>query len=68
MWHTTSQPGYMGNGIIDQVVTPEQLFRIKFSGSYWSAKTINPYVLHPGDFVRVIGRQSITLLVEPISD
>ncbi len=64
---TQLKPTFVGEGIVDRVVDPNRRCRIKFGGSYWSAKTASPFALYPGATVRVVGRQNSILLVEPAS-
>lgn len=40
---------------------------IKFQGSFWRARCFQPVSLEPGMLVRVIDRENLTLIVEPLS-
>ena len=52
-------------GIVDEEVRPG-LWRVKFQGSFWSAKAAKPRVaIVPNDVVTIVGRQSLTLLIQP---
>lgn len=52
-------------GIVTKVVYQAKEWRVEFRASYWSARPYQPCTLVPGDFVRVVGIDNITLLVEP---
>jgi membrane protein implicated in regulation of membrane protease activity len=51
--------------IVMQVIRPGKQWRVHYSGSYWNARSLQATPLQPGDIVYVIGRQNITLIVEP---
>lgn len=55
-----------GEGVIDEVICQQKEWRVFFSATYWSARSEHPTTLMPGDTVRVVGRDNITLLIEPI--
>jgi membrane protein implicated in regulation of membrane protease activity len=57
---------YVGEGVVDDVDNLKRSCRIRFGGSYWSAKAISPFTMNRGDLVRVVGRQNITLLIEKV--
>jgi membrane-bound ClpP family serine protease len=40
---------------------------VKFQGSFWRARCFQQVSLEPGMLVRVIDRENLTLIVEPIS-
>jgi membrane protein implicated in regulation of membrane protease activity len=52
--------------VVATIIHPHRTGRIKFQGSWWFARCDHNITLHPGETVQVIGRQNITLLVEPI--
>ncbi|NEO85395.1 MAG: hypothetical protein F6J87_14270 [Spirulina sp. SIO3F2] len=57
-------------GTVEKVIGPGPLRRgqIRFQGGWWTAQCERPnVVLEPGQFCRVIGRDRITLVVEPCS-
>jgi membrane protein implicated in regulation of membrane protease activity len=47
------------------VLTEGLEWQIAFRGTYWIAHSSDFLSLQPGDFVRVVGREIITLLIEP---
>lgn len=56
-------------GIIDKAIVQGRVWRVKFNGSYWFARLYYPNrqtVLEPGQIVRVLGIQGITLLVTAV--
>jgi len=55
-----------GEAVVDEISPPGNRLRVKFRGSYWSARANPSLLLVPGDLVRVVGRQNITLLVEKV--
>lgn len=54
-------------GVVEKPIASTQTGRVRFQGSSWKARFYYPD--HPpaacGDSVKVLGRQGITLLVEP---
>jgi membrane protein implicated in regulation of membrane protease activity len=55
-------------GITDRSIAYDQPGRVKFQGTYWSARLYQPnqqLIIAPGEFVSVIAIQGITLLVVP---
>lgn len=57
-------------GIADRAIAQGRLWRVKFQGSYWFARLYQPneqVVIRPGEPVKVIAMEGITLLVTPTS-
>jgi NfeD-like C-terminal, partner-binding len=54
-------------GKVDQTSSLARSGRVKFQGSFWKAELTYPNCrsLKPGEAVKVLGRQGITLLVVP---
>lgn len=50
-----------------KAIEPLKTGQIRFQGSWWSARCQQDITLQPGELVNVVGRQNITLLVEPIA-
>jgi membrane protein implicated in regulation of membrane protease activity len=61
---TPPSSGYQ-EGVVDEIVIQGKAWRVRFAASYWPAKSVRPAVLMPGDRVRVVGLDNITLLVDP---
>lgn len=56
------------HGIVDHAIAQGRLWRVKFQGSYWSARLYYPddqVTLESGDIVTVVAMEGITLLVKP---
>jgi len=53
-------------GIVETVVYQGKEWRIRFEATSWPAKSKKLVTLNVGDFVRVIGRENITLYIEPV--
>jgi membrane protein implicated in regulation of membrane protease activity len=51
--------------IVDSVICPHKIGRIRFRGTWWNAICHTDITLPPGTSVRVIGRAGITFFVEP---
>ncbi len=57
-------------GTVEQTITHRQSGRVKFQASYWPARLYQPDcppAVFPGERVKVVGRQGITLLVVAVS-
>jgi len=54
-------------GLVEKPITATQTGRVRFQGSSWKARfySFNTPPITGGESVRVVGRQGITLLVEP---
>lgn len=56
-------------GIVEQAIAFNQRGRVKFDGTYWPARFYDPdcqATVPPNQFVTVVARDGITLLVVPI--
>lgn len=68
----SSQPSTLGlnllagKAIVDAIIEPSKNGRVRFQGSWWSARCEQETTIFPGEMVRVVGRQNITLIVEPV--
>jgi hypothetical protein len=61
-----SGSGYFnGQAIVDEAIAPGQAGRVRFRGSYWSARCDQAIALQAGEVVDVVGLERITLKVEP---
>lgn len=59
---------FAGEGIVDEAIAgPYNKGRVYFDCTWWPAKCDRPVVLLPGQVVRVLGIQGITLIVEPVN-
>lgn len=60
-----------GMGEVEETITLNQLGRVRFMATTWYAQfyfPLPPQEILPGQKVRVIGREGLTLLVVPIDD
>lgn len=55
----------MIEAIVTQTIAPGRRGQVKCQGSWWTAQSVQGLTLLPGKVVHVIGRQNITLYVEP---
>ncbi len=55
-----------GQATVDQLIQAGKMGRVRFQGSWWYAQCQQDTTLVPGQVVRVVGRDNITLLVEPV--
>ena len=52
--------------VTETIVGPHQKGRVRFRGSWWSARCLEEAVIMAGEAVVVVGISQITLIVEPI--
>lgn len=50
--------------IVDEEIRPNQPGRVRFLNSWWPAKCDREMTFQPGEVVRVVGIENITLIVE----
>jgi membrane protein implicated in regulation of membrane protease activity len=56
-------------GIVKRAITPQHSGRVYFQATYWPARLLSTVAcegLQPGDPVEVVGREGLTLLVQPL--
>lgn len=61
----------MGLGRVERTINGYYSGRVYFKATYWPAKLEHPQAmcrLLPGTWVRVIGRDGLTLLISPIKE
>ncbi|MEG4503409.1 NfeD family protein [Microcoleus sp. F6_B4] len=49
--------------IVDEQIRPNEPGRVRFENSWWPAKCDLDMTFQPGDVVRVVGIENITLIV-----
>lgn len=54
------------DGIVTIDISPNRLGQVKFAGGWWSAKCGRSITLTRGTLVKVVGRENIILVVEPM--
>ena len=54
--------------VVEEKITADEPGRVKFKTTYWPAVLFRDYsmTLYPGQEIAVVGRQGITLLVQPL--
>ena len=52
--------------LVTKAVVKGQFGQVRFKGALWKAETVSDAVMEPGQYVRIVGQESITLRVEPI--
>ena len=55
-------------GKIEPVVEQGKTWRVWYHATTWSARSDRSVEFHPGDWVKVIGRQGLTLFIEPLKN
>lgn len=64
------QQPFQGQGIVTRTIHTQFPGRLYFQATYWPARLANPVedvVLQPGQTVDVVGREGLTLLIQPES-
>jgi membrane protein implicated in regulation of membrane protease activity len=55
-------------GKIDKVIEPGRVWRVAHKATFWFARSHADANFRPGDWVKVVGREGIVLLIEPMED
>ena len=55
-------------GKIEAVMEQGKIWRVWYNATTWSARSDISVEFHPGDWVKVIGRQGLTLFIEPLEN
>lgn len=50
--------------IVEEEIKPNQSGSVRFQSSWWPAKCVREITLQPGEVVRVVRLDNITLIVE----
>lgn len=50
--------------VVEEEIRPQESGRVRFQSSWWPAKCDREITLKPGEVVRVVGLDNITLIVE----
>ncbi|MEG5037560.1 MULTISPECIES: NfeD family protein [unclassified Microcoleus] len=50
--------------IVEEEIKPNQSGSVRFQSSWWPAKCVREITLPPGEVVRVVRLENITLIVE----
>jgi len=56
-----------GMATVSKTIRPPFAGRVHFRGTWWNAVCQSSTTLNPGDLVRVVDREGITLIVELVS-
>ena len=60
---------FSGIGKVEETISAEQLGRVRFQATYWRARFQQPSYpqeISPGNKIRIVGREGLTLLVVPL--
>ncbi|MDA0265880.1 MAG: NfeD family protein [Cyanobacteria bacterium] len=66
----TNRFAYQTQGVLDRPITPTTPGRVYFKATYWRACLFQPDThtsLKTGDKVEVLGRNGLTLLIQPVA-
>lgn len=55
---------YLEKAIVEEEIRPDKCGLVRFQSSWWPAKCEREITLKPGEVVRVVGLDNITLIVE----
>ncbi|MEG3986711.1 NfeD family protein [Microcoleus sp. S28C3] len=55
---------YLEKAIVEEEIRPNKCGLVRFQSSWWPAKCDRKITLKPGDLVRVVRLDNITLIVE----
>ena len=61
---------FNGTGKVEQTITHKHSGRVYFQSTYWPARlhdTASQFKMVPGEAIKIVGRQGLTLLVIPAS-
>jgi membrane protein implicated in regulation of membrane protease activity len=55
---------HLERAIVEEEIRPQQSGRVRFQSTWWPAKCDRQITFKPGDVVRVVRLDNITLIVE----
>ncbi|UNU25939.1 NfeD family protein [Microcoleus vaginatus] len=55
---------HLERAIVEEEIKPNHSGSVRFQSSWWSAKCVREITLQPGEVVRVVRLDNITLIVE----
>lgn len=53
-------------GKVDKVIETGKIWRVRYLATYWAARSHQKIHLTAGDYIRVVGRKGLVLLIEPL--
>ncbi|MEG4804447.1 NfeD family protein [Microcoleus sp. ARI1-B5] len=55
---------HLKKAVVEEEIRPGEFGRVRFQSTWWPAKCDRQITFKPGDVVRVVGLDNITLIVE----
>jgi membrane protein implicated in regulation of membrane protease activity len=60
------EPPYSREGKITEVIEPGRKWQVRHQATFWLARSHSSTNFCPGDLVRIVKREGLTLFIEPL--
>jgi len=55
-------------GRIDAILEGRKVWRVRYLATFWTARSGKEERFSPGDYIKIVGRKGLVLLIEPMEE